>query len=129
MAAATANIRERVGKLIGMLGSDHSGERSNALAAIEQTLTKAGTTWAWVGSIVSHGDLPRGEREQILGSLIGDRLRGGLSHSWTLSGDEARTLRETAARCKTSLASVSADELSHAIKIADEARRRAGARQ
>lgn len=125
----TLEVRERVGKLLGMLGSNQKGERANALAAIEQALTRAGETWAWIGSLVAHGDLPGGEREKILARLIGDRLRGGLAHAWAMTDSDAKTLRDIAGRCEKRLAEVSADEISQAIKIADDARRRAGVRQ
>jgi len=125
----SGDLRERVGKLLGMVGSNQEGERANALAAIEQALTRAGETWGWIGSLVAHGDLPGGEREQILSSLIADRLRSGLASAWAMSDGDAKTVRETAERCKVSIANVPADDLSRAIKIADDAKRRAGARQ
>ena len=127
--AITLEVRERVGKLLGMLGSNQEGERANALAAIEQALNKSGETWAWIGSLVAHGDLPGGEREQILSSLIADRLRAGLASAWAMSDGDAQAVRKTAERCKASVANVSAEDLSRAIKIADDAKRRAGARQ
>lgn len=127
--AVTAQIRERVGKLLGMIGSDKDGERANALAAVQEALNKSGETWAWIGSLVAHGDLPGGEREKILSRLVADRLQGGLAHAWAMSDGDAKTVRDTAARCKNGLAQVPADELSKAISIADEARRRSGVRQ
>ena len=127
--AITLEVRERVGKLLGMLGSNQEGERANALAAIEQALNKSGETWASIGSLVAHGDLPGGDREQLLGRLISDRLRDGLAHAWAMTDGDAQTVRETAERCKASIANVPAGDLSRAIKIADDAKRRAGARQ
>src|SRR5665213_3929403 len=126
--AITLEVRERVGKLLGLVGSDQDGERANALAAIEQALNKSGETWASIGSLVAHGDLPGGEREKILSRLIGDRLRGGLAHAWAMTDGDARTVRETAERCKASIANVPAGDLSRAIKISDDAKRSAGVR-
>lgn len=124
--AVTADIRERVGKLLGMIGSSSEGEKKAALAAVEGALSKAGTTWAWIGSLVAHGDLPSGDREKILSRLVADRLRDGLCQAWAMSDGEARELRDIAARCETALASVSPADLARAIAIADNARRRAG---
>jgi hypothetical protein len=52
-----AAARSRLGKLVGMLGSAHAGERSNALDAIDQALERAGLSWWWVGELVAQGEV------------------------------------------------------------------------
>jgi hypothetical protein len=37
--------RERLAKLLGMLGSDHAGERGNAALAIERLRRERGLSW------------------------------------------------------------------------------------
>ena len=123
-----ADLRERVGKLCGMVGSDQTGEKSNALAAIDQALSRAGKTWAWIGEIVAHADLPNDDREEILARLIADRLNAGLDQAWSMDAGDAAIVREIVGRCEDGLAQVSAAELSRVIKIADGARLRAGVR-
>lgn len=122
------DFRERIGKLLGMIGSDQAGEKSNAILAVDQGLARAGKTWAWIGNYVAHGDVSEGEREKILASLIAERLNAGLDQAWSMDAGDAAIVREIVGRCETGLAQVNATELAHAIKIADGARRRAGAR-
>src|ERR1019366_7914942 len=129
MQAVDADFRERVGKLCGMVGSDRAGEKSNALLAIDQALARAGKSWQWIGELVAHGDLSNGEREKILASLIAERLNAGLDQAWSMDAGDAAIVRELVGRCEDGLAQVSAAELSRAIKIADNARGRAGGRQ
>jgi len=56
--ALTEAARDRLSKLLGMLGSDHAGERDNAAVAANRIVQDAGLTWdqvlrrpmpAWVG--------------------------------------------------------------------------------
>src|SRR4051812_38855796 len=41
----SAEIRERLGKLLPMLSSNHDGERIGAVSAIERVLKSAGFDW------------------------------------------------------------------------------------
>jgi hypothetical protein len=45
MPALTKTDRERLTKLLGMLGSEHAGERDNAARAIERLLREHGLSW------------------------------------------------------------------------------------
>jgi hypothetical protein len=56
-ATLSAASRTRLAKLLGMLGSDHSGERDSAGLAAHRLVQQAGLTWA---DVVSP---PPGERE------------------------------------------------------------------
>jgi hypothetical protein len=121
-----ADLRERVGKLCGMVGSDQTGEKSNALAAIDQALSRAGKTWAWIGEIVARGELPNG-RDKVSARLVAERLQAGLAHAWAMSEGDARDVREIVDLCKAGTV-ISPEKIKRAINIADDARRRAGAR-
>jgi hypothetical protein len=123
-----ADLRQRVGKLCGMVGSDQTGEKSNALAAIDQALSRAGKTWAWIGEIVARGELADSAREKLLARLIAERLNAGLDQAWSMDAGDAAIVREIVGRCETGLAQVDATELARVIGLADGARRRAGVR-
>jgi hypothetical protein len=60
-APAPALDRERLVKLVGMFGSDHPGERSNAAAAADKLVRQAGLRWPDV--ILPALPPPRRERE------------------------------------------------------------------
>jgi hypothetical protein len=45
MPALTRTDRERLAKLLGMLGSQHAGERDNAALAIERLRRELGLSW------------------------------------------------------------------------------------
>ena len=124
-----ADLRERLGKLAGLVGSSHSGERAAALAAIDGALDRAGLTWRWIGEIVAGGELADSARERLLARLIAERLNAGLDQAWCLDAGHAAIVREIVGRCETGLAQVDATELARVINIADGARRRAGVRQ
>jgi hypothetical protein len=121
-----ADLRERVGKLCGMVGSDQAGEKSNALLAIDQALARAGKTWAWIGEIVARGELPN-DRDKVSARLVVERLQTGLASSWAMSEGEAREVREIVDLCEAGTV-ISPEKIKRAINIADDARRRAGAR-
>ena len=121
-----ADLRERVSKLVGMLGSSNRGEKENALAAIEQALSRAGKTWAWIGEIVARGELPNG-RDKVSARLVVERLQAGLAHAWAMSEGDARDVREIVGLCEAGTV-ISPEKIKRAINIADDARRRAGAR-
>jgi hypothetical protein len=44
--ALSRTDRKRLAKLLGMLGSDHAGERDNAALAIERMRRELGLSWA-----------------------------------------------------------------------------------
>lgn len=48
MNALPAEARTKLAKLLGMLGSDHAGERDNAAMAAHRLVTQAGLTWRQV---------------------------------------------------------------------------------
>ena len=106
MQAVDGDFRARVGKLCGMVGSDSAGEKNNALLAIDQALARAGLSWQWIGELVAHGDLSRGEREEILARLIAERLNAGLDQAWSMDAGDAAIVREIVGRCKDGLAQV-----------------------
>jgi hypothetical protein len=45
MSALAASDRERLARLLGMLGSDHAGERDNAGRAAHRLVQQHGITW------------------------------------------------------------------------------------
>jgi hypothetical protein len=45
MSALAASDRERLARLLGMLGSDHPGERDNAARAAHRLVQQHSTTW------------------------------------------------------------------------------------
>jgi hypothetical protein len=48
MTALPATSRAKLAKLLGMLGSDHPGERDNAAVAAHRIVSGAGMTWRQV---------------------------------------------------------------------------------
>jgi hypothetical protein len=124
-AAASGDVRVQLGKLCGMLGSSHEGERSNALALLGRALTNAGLSWAWLVDLVGHGVLPGGEREKLLASLVAERLEEGLQYAWCMLPEESFYVRSTAERAD--LSGTNAQAIGRAIKICDGARLRADA--
>ena len=52
MSALAASDRERLARLLGMLGSDHAGERDNAARAAHRLVQQHGITWYDV--VVTH---------------------------------------------------------------------------
>jgi hypothetical protein len=121
------DFRERAAKLLGLVGSSNSGERANALAALDAALARAGKTWAWIGEIVARGELPNG-RNQVSARLVVDRLQAGLASSWAMSEGEAREVREIVDLCEAGTFQIDPEKIKRAVNIADDARRRAGAR-
>lgn len=122
----TTTARIGISKLVGMLGSDHAGERDNALTAASKALAGAGLSWGWVGRLVADGELPGGDREKLLTRLVADRLREGLVTAWAMSGEEAKFVRDVLARCASGLSEASCADLERALQIAGDVRRRAG---
>lgn len=116
----SAEFRSRVGKLIGMLGSTHAGERQNASAALERTLSDAGLSFGWLADVVagSSGD----DRHQLFRELVVERLSHALRHAWALTPQEAVFVRQVL----YDLAGSNSAAIARAIEIADRARRTAG---
>lgn len=52
---------ERLGKLLGMLGSEHEGERSAAAAAADRKLRELGLTWEQLVARAFHVASPPGQ--------------------------------------------------------------------
>jgi predicted component of type VI protein secretion system len=50
MSALPATSQTKLAKLLGMLGSDHAGERDAAAVAAHRLVTQAGVTWRQVVS-------------------------------------------------------------------------------
>ena len=50
MSALPATDRSKLAKLLGMLGSDHAGERDAAALAAHQLVTQAGLSWRQIVS-------------------------------------------------------------------------------
>jgi hypothetical protein len=116
----------RLGKLFGALGSAHDGERIAALRAIDGALTASGITWAWVASVITHGERSAGEREQLFESLVQSRLAEAYAKQWTLTTSEKAVLGKVAAAVEggAALWEVPAGDLLAAIEVGDELRRR-----
>jgi hypothetical protein len=53
-AALPVTTRTKLAKLLGMLGSDHPGERDNAALAAHRLVTGAGLTWRQVVEPPTH---------------------------------------------------------------------------
>ena|ERR1039458_4501139 len=101
-----ADLRERVSKLVGMLGSAHAGERDAAVQAIDKALGSAGHSWAWLCDLVAGGGLADSAREKLLARLIAERLNAGLDQAWSMDAGDAAIVREIVGRCKDGLAQV-----------------------
>ena len=48
MSAVSSRDVERLGKLLGLLGSAHEGERANAAALADRQLRALGRDWRWL---------------------------------------------------------------------------------
>jgi hypothetical protein len=118
--------RARLGKLFGILGSEHAGERANALAAIERDLIEADLSWRWVGELVARGELPGGERDRLFVRVVGERLRQALASAWAMPAGDAGVVRGVIARLGAGAAEISVAELERALAIADATRREVG---
>ena len=121
-----ADLRERVSKLVGMLGSAHAGERDAAVQAIDKALGSAGYSFAWLCDLVARGKPPNG-RDKVSARLVVERLQAGLAHAWAMSEGDARDVREIVDLCEAGTV-ISPEKIKRAINIADDARRRAGVR-
>jgi hypothetical protein len=109
-----------------MLGSAHSGEKQNALAAIEKTLAGAGLTWASIGRLVARGELPGGERENLFSRVVRDRMKETLPRAWAINTSEARLCSNVLDACDgTRFAELDTIDLRRAIEISERARKRA----
>ena len=116
--------RERIAKLVGMLGSAHAGERSNALDAINKSLGEARLTWEWIASLVGRGELAGGESEALLRRLVTARLRAGLAVAWAFGNGEGSVVKKALALCEGEKP-IDVVSIKRAIELADNACRRA----
>jgi hypothetical protein len=124
--SADAELRARLGKLVGVLARGEAVERSSAVDAISRTLANAGLSWGWLSLLISFGS-PFGRVEQTLARVVVAYLQSGvLQGGWAMTGDESRFVAAITARLKTGLADLSAAELERAVAIVDEALRRTG---
>lgn len=114
--------RVRLGKLLGLVGSDQAGERAAALQAIDDALARSGETWATLGQLVAGADGDR-VRTELLERLVAERLRAGLASAWAMNGPDAKLVR----RVLTDISGAPLVELACAVKVCDEALYRAGA--
>ncbi len=116
--------RARIGRLVGMLGSSSEGERANALAAVDKALSANGLTWGWLAHLVERGELPA-DRDPIFKRLVCDRLRDGLVVAWSMGSGEASFVRDVLVRIESGLREIDFADVSRAIDLATNARRRA----
>jgi hypothetical protein len=120
-SADSIEVRERLGKLVGMLGSSHEGERSNAVDAIGSTLERSGLSWLWLSErLVDDGEQLRGHA-RLLADLIAERLRRGLLYAHEMTRTESKLVRDMLARCESGDPLPSETRLRKAIEIADRA--------
>jgi hypothetical protein len=117
--------RARLARLVGMLGSSAAGERENALAALDKELVSRGVSWGWLADLVAHGELPGGLRERVFKRLVVDRLKQGLVAAWAMAGGDAEFVRKVVAGCVSKSEIVEAGRIETALRIADDARKRA----
>jgi hypothetical protein len=118
-------LRFRLGKVCGMLGSEHDGERRNALTMLGHQLANAGLSWAWFADLVAHGVMPGGDRTRLFHRLVGARLADGLKYAHAMEPSEASYVRGMAKRSPEELERAETKFVEHALQICDEARRRA----
>ena len=115
----SAEVRSRLGKLIGMMGSEHAGERQNASAALERTLSEAGLSFGWLADVVAVAG--EDHRYPLFRELVAERLSHALRNSWALLPREAAFVRDVLYNLNQS----NSDAVRRAIDIADRARRTA----
>lgn len=113
--------RMRLGKMLALVGSDKAGERAAALQAIDQALARAEESWRSIGEMVAGADM-RGLIE-LFERLVAERLQAGLAHAWSMDGPDAKLVRGVLAN----IGGATPVEVACAVKISDEAQRRAGA--
>jgi hypothetical protein len=118
--------RVRIAKLIRTLGGSSTGERANAIAAVDKALRSAALSWDWLSDLVSRGELPGGVREAVFKRLVVARLQDALVVPWARRGGEDDFVRDVLVRCESGSAELSAEEIDRALTIAADARRRAG---
>jgi hypothetical protein len=58
VTALSAPERRRLARLLGLLGSDHAGERDSAACKAQQLVTARGTTWQAVLSVTEPAAVP-----------------------------------------------------------------------
>jgi hypothetical protein len=127
-----SETRTRLAKLFGRLGSEHAGERENALAAIDKALVAPGPGWSWICGLIEVGRLSTDDdavaRDRLLVRLVGERIRDCGVHDWTLSVEERASVRKikNAIELSKSLSSIPSAEVELALGVADSVRRRVG---
>jgi hypothetical protein len=120
-----ADIRERLGKCIAVLGSEHAGERQAGLDAVTKTLGAAGLSWNDLAAMIGQPREP--DRERLLTSLVGERVRSAMSASFGIKGEEAGILKQIGDACTgAGVSGISTESLTCAIGIANAVRGRTG---
>jgi hypothetical protein len=126
-----ADDRARLAKLFALVGgSEHAGERDNALAAIGKVLAGAGSSWSWITELIETGvhasDPEAIAWDEVLSRLVGDRLREAMGGAWSLSLEERRDLTKVNVpfRTRGSVRNVRISDISRALDIADQVRQR-----
>jgi len=61
----------------------------------------------------------------VFARLVVDRLREGLTAAWAMSHDGPAFVRQVVAQCEAGAVTATAADITRAIEIGDEARRRA----
>jgi hypothetical protein len=110
--------RERIGKLIAMIGSEP--ERENAIRALQ----RSGVTWNWLAEQVMRPDSI--DRRGLFVRLLRERVSEALSASWVLTATEAGIVAGIAEHRDTDFHLVTNEDIAAFLNIADTARRRAG---
>jgi hypothetical protein len=119
-------LRARLGKLLGMIGSAHAGERENALSAVDQALARAGMTWATIGRLVSRGGELPNDREALFARVMKTVCRDTIPRAWALNGGEAKLVSAVFDACDGSrFAELDAIDLRKVVEISERARKRA----
>ena len=117
-------------KLFGMLGSEHAGERDNAVDAIGRALAASGLSWRWICELIAGGTTEQdaAARDRLLSRLVEDRVKEAMIGAWSLSVEEHADLRKvnTELREARSLRSVGAHDVHRALEVADMVRQRYG---
>lgn len=117
--------RARLARLVGMLGSSSSGERANALAAVDKALQAAALSWGWLADLIERGQLPDGDTARMFKMLVIGRLRESLPRSWAMKAGEAAFVRDVLVRCESGSSDVDLATASRALEIAARVSREA----
>ena len=116
--------RERIAKLVGMLGSSSVGERGNALLALGKALDSAGLSYGWLSKLVAVGEMPGGPRDALFRKLVVRVLRQGLVAAWAMPSGSAELVRLVISSWESGKP-VEVSMIERALEIAADATRKA----